>query len=60
MRKAKEKIGFSEKADMEFNKTEKALLKVAANVISKTKKNNSHLVVASKGGKVKKISAKDL
>lgn len=60
MGKTKEKIGFSEKAELEFNKTEKALVKVAGNVIAKTKKNNSHLVVADKNGKVKKIPAKDL
>jgi len=60
MAKAKEKQGFSVKADTEFSKTEKALGKAALNVVAKTKKNNSYLVIADKDGKVKKIPAKDL
>jgi hypothetical protein len=60
MGKAKEKIGFSKKAEMEFSKTEEALGKSALNIVAKTKRNNSYLVIADKDGKVKKIPAKDL
>lgn len=60
MGKAKEKIGFSKKAEDEFSKTEEALGKTALNIVAKTKKNNSYLVIAGKDGKVKKIPAKDL
>lgn len=60
MGKTKEKIGFSEKAEIEFLKTQKALDKAALNVIAKTKKNNSYLIIGGKNGEVKKIPAKDL
>jgi hypothetical protein len=60
MAKTKEKQGFSVKAETEFSKTEKTLGKAALNIVAKTKKNNSYLVVADKSGKVKKIPAKDL
>ena len=60
MGKTKNKIGFSDKAETEFLKTDKALGKAAMNIIAKTKKNNSYLVIADKDGKIKKIPAKDL
>ena len=60
MGKTKEKIGFSKKAEAEFSKTEEALGKTALNIVAKTKKNNSYLVIAGKDGKVKKIPAKEL
>lgn len=60
MAKANDKQGFSVKAETEFSKTEKALGKAALNIVAKTKKNNSYLVIADENGKVKKIPAKDL
>ena len=60
MGKAKEKIGFSKKAEAEFSKTEEALGKAALNIVAKTKKNNSYLIIADKNGKPQKIPAKDL
>jgi hypothetical protein len=60
MGKVKEKIGFSAKAQKEFAATEKAFKKLSSNIIAKTKKNNSYLVVSDEDGNVKKIAAKDL
>ncbi|MBX9783391.1 MAG: hypothetical protein K2X48_08875 [Chitinophagaceae bacterium] len=60
MGKVKEKIGFSEKAEKEFSKTQKALTKAAVNIIAETKAKNSYLVIADKKGNIKKIPAKDL
>ncbi len=60
MGKSKEKIEFSKRAKAEFSKTEEALGKTALDIVAKTKRNNSYLVIADKNGKVKKIPAKDL
>ena len=56
----KNKIGFSGKAQTEFDQTEKALQKVAKNIIADTKAKNSYLVIADEKGNIKKIPAKDL
>lgn len=60
MARVKEQVGFSAKADKEFEHTEKALKKVAGYIIKKAKKNNSYLLVSDKNGNIKKIAAKDL
>jgi hypothetical protein len=60
MGKTKEKIGFSEKADTEFLASQKALHKNGLSIVSKTKQNGSHLVIADEDGNIKKIPAKDL
>lgn len=56
----KTKIGFSDKAQQEFEKTEKALQAVAENIVAETKAMNSYMVVSDKKGGIKKIPAKDL
>lgn len=50
----------ADKHELISKKLEKAFKKIAENIIAKTKKNNSYLVIADKNGKVKKIPAKDL
>ena len=56
----KQQLGFYVKAETEFSKTEKAICKAALNIVAKTKKNNSYLIIADKNGKIKKIPSKDL
>ena len=56
----KNKIGFSEKAQTEFDQTEKALDKVAKAIIADTKAKNSYMVIADEKGNIQKIAAKDL
>ncbi len=54
------KIGFSIKAQTEFEQTEQALQKVNVQIIAETKARNSYLVIADDKGNIKKIPAKDL
>lgn len=56
----KTKIGFSEKANKLFEKTEKALHKVSNNIVTETKNLNSYIIIADKKGIVKKVCAKDI
>lgn len=56
----KNKIGFSEKAQREFDQTKKALLKVAKEMIADTKAKNTHMVIADEKGNIQKIAGKDL
>lgn len=54
------KIGFSDKAQKEFELTQLALNKAKQNLIAETKAQNSYLVIADEKGNIKKIPAKDL
>lgn len=56
----KGKIGFSAKADKDFELTQNTLKKVTQHLIKKTKARNGYLVIADKNGKIEKIPAKDL
>ena len=56
----KENIALSAAHVQLMEKTERALQKVATDLIAETKALNSYLVVADEQGNVKKIPAKDL
>ena len=56
----KKNIDLSDKHKEVSKKLEDAFRKISENIIAKTKKNNSYLVIADKDGKIKKIPAKDL
>lgn len=56
----KNKVGFSNKSEREFEQTENALKKVSEHIIADTKAKNSYLVIADEKGVIQKIEAKDL
>ena len=56
----KSKVGFSDKAQKLFEKTERALQKVSENITAETKALNSYMVISDEKGNIKKVPAKDL